>query len=120
MADDFRRLEARLMEPGVRRSPEQVGRLLTDDFLEFGRSGTVYDRRQIIELLSREEPQDEDLVVRDFVARPLSNGVTLVTYRTVRSDPPDGRHVHTLRSSIWKLVDGEWRMAFHQGTPTDA
>ncbi len=28
--------------------------------------------------------------------------------------------MHTLRSSVWKLIDGNWQMAFHQGTPTVA
>jgi xylulose-5-phosphate/fructose-6-phosphate phosphoketolase len=40
--------------------------------------------------------------------------VALVTYRSVS---PDGSKFHSLRSSIWKIIDGRWRMAFHQGTP---
>jgi xylulose-5-phosphate/fructose-6-phosphate phosphoketolase len=41
--------------------------------------------------------------------------VALVTYRSV-SLYPDGSKFHSLRSSIWKIIDGRWRMAFHQGT----
>ncbi|WP_370676935.1 DUF4440 domain-containing protein [Pleomorphomonas sp. PLEO] len=47
----FRSLERTLHRPEVRRSPETVGALLADDFIEFGSSGTVYDKASIIEAL---------------------------------------------------------------------
>jgi len=55
----------------------------------------------------------------DFSVSPLSEGVTLVTYRSVKRDPVGGREMQPLRSSIWKLIDDRWQMVFHQGTPTE-
>jgi hypothetical protein len=117
LAEDvlLRSLEEQLLKPEVRGSPDEVGYLLADEFIEFGSSGRVYDKRQIIAALQQEMP---DPITRislvDLVARRLAPEVILVTYRTIRPDRPESR----LRSSIWKLVEGRWQMVFHQGTPS--
>jgi hypothetical protein len=116
MIDLFRDLEERLLRPEVRRSPDQVGKLLAADFIEFGSSGTVFSRQQILDGLARESPME--LSAADFSTRMLCDRVTLVTYRAMRRDPASGQEWHSLRSSIWKLVDGRWLVTFHQGTPT--
>ena len=105
----FRALETSLQRRAVRNSPEAVAALLTDDFIEFGRSGRVYDKRRTVEL---PRGDDSDLVpeVRDFEMRVLAEDVVLVTYRSGRGDQ------FTLPSSIWLRSAGKWRMAFHQGT----
>jgi len=111
-AGTLRLLEEELLDPDVRKSPERVGRLLADDFMEIGSSGTVYDKRGIIEALRREA---EGSVLRatlsDFAARWVARDVALVTYRTRRAEQS------RLRSSIWKQTQGRWLMVFHQGTP---
>jgi hypothetical protein len=116
MIDLFRDLEERLLRPEVRRSPDEVGKLLAMDFIEFGSSGAVYNRQQILDGLAKESPME--LSVTDFSARALCDGVVLVTYRSIRRDPASGQEWHSIRSSIWKLVDRRWLMSFHQGTPT--
>ena len=116
MKEVFRDLEERLLRPEVRRSPIEAGRLLTADFVEFGSSGVVYDRQQVIDALARERPTD--MSATDFSVHQLCDGVVLVTYRSTRRDPDSGEEWHALRSSIWRRVDGHWRIMFHQGTPT--
>ncbi len=96
----------------MRNSPDAVAALLTDDFIEFGRSGRVYDKLRTIELLSGDDNEFTP-EVRDFQVRPLSPDVVLVTYRSGRGDH------FALRSSIWRLSEGKWRMTFHQGTAAD-
>ena len=116
-ADLLRHLEEELLRPEVRKSADQVGRLLADDFIEFGSSGLVFDKSQIIEALQHETPDPAiRVILTDFNARGLAPGVVLVTYRTEQSGPtaPSG---YRLRSSIWKLREGRWQMVFHQGTP---
>jgi hypothetical protein len=39
-----------------------------------------------------------------------------VAYRTVSRISTTGEQRRTLRSSIWKRIDGRWQMIFHQGT----
>lgn len=114
----FRRLEQTLHRPEVRRSPDAVRTLLADDFIEFGSSGRVYDKASIIEALTDEPMAEAALVpdVHDFAARTISPDHVLVTYRSSRPRSDGTVARTTLRSSIWKLIDGQWQMLFHQGT----
>jgi len=103
----------------VRGSAEQVGRLLADDFVEFGSSGYAYDKQQIIEALQQEKPDPAlRISLTEFAARRLAPGIFLVTYRTTWDAGADEPGRSRLRSSIWKLIDGRWQMVFHQGTPS--
>lgn len=117
----LRELEERLLASDVRSSREDVSDLLADDFVEFGRSGRVYDRQQTIEALSAEVDRDASIerTARDFRISLLTQGVALLTYRSTRRSAASESVVHSLRSSIWKLTDGRWQMVFHQGTPAD-
>lgn len=112
----IRELEEELFKQSVRNSRSAVSALLADDFVEFGRSGRVYDKREIVLSLATERsgPAPE-LTASGFALKSLADDVVLLTYRTRRLD--GDRAVHTLRSSIWKFSDGAWRMVFHQGAP---
>ena len=113
---EIRRLEERLLTPQARASPEELTRLLADDFLEFGSSGHVFDRQEVIATLPL-QPK-ERLVLTEFRVRLLAPTIALAMYRVVRpgeqQDVPPG----SLRSSIWRCSAGRWQMVFHQGTPT--
>jgi hypothetical protein len=116
----IRSLEEELFKQSVRGSPKAVSQLLADNFVEFGRSGGVYHKEEVIRSLSSEDPGAvEALIASDFDLISLAEGVVLLTYRS-RSQGVDGEEVHSLRSSIWKFNDGRWQMVFHQGTPTNA
>ncbi|NWJ26108.1 DUF4440 domain-containing protein [Rhizobium sp. RM] len=115
----FFSLETSLHRPKVRSSPQAVSDLLADDFVEFGKSGRVYDKQITIEALAQEEGSvsTPPLEVADFTAKPLSEDVVLVTYKSIRPLAQDQQSNEALRSSIWKRIDGRWQMIFHQGTP---
>jgi hypothetical protein len=111
----LRDLEEELLKPEVRRSADDVARLLADEFIEFGSSGRIFNKSQVIRSLQQEVPEAAvQITIVDFVTRRLAPGVVLVTYRTVRPDTA----VQRLRSSIWKFEGGRWQMLFHQGTPS--
>jgi hypothetical protein len=104
-------LERELMDPGFRRQSAKVEALLAEEFREFGASGRVWSRAEIVELLASETPQSAP-AVEEFAVHVISGEAVLVTYRAIREEL---RQV-TLRSSIWVMRDGGWRMVFHQGT----
>ncbi|MEH2203937.1 MAG: nuclear transport factor 2 family protein [Nostoc sp.] len=112
----FRELEERLLQPDVRKSAKDIMDLLADEFIEFGSSGRVFNKQQIIESLQNEpiQPLPQRLIT-EFKTLVLATGVVLVTYRIVRHIS-DEQPVHSLRSSIWKLNNDRWKMIFHQGT----
>ncbi|MGE7915861.1 DUF4440 domain-containing protein [Lysinibacillus xylanilyticus] len=89
--------------------------ILADNYREFGSSGTIYDK--LIQLNSLENEggfQNIPFVVSDFAIQQLAPYIVHATYCTtsIASDKK------SLRSSIWVLRDSEWKMYFHQGTPT--
>ncbi|MGV0102827.1 DUF4440 domain-containing protein [Nostoc sp. DSM 114160] len=112
----FRKLEERLLQPDVRKSAKDIMDLLADEFIEFGSSGRVFNKQQIIESLQNESIQPlTQRLITEFKTLVLATGVVLVTYRIVRHI--SGKQpVHSLRSSIWKLNNDRWKMIFHQGT----
>jgi hypothetical protein len=112
-------LEKELFKQTVRGSSDEVDKLLADNFVEFGRSGRVYHKEEVIRSLAAESAGAvQTLTASDFALKPLADGVVLLTYRSLRRGE-DGRELHSLRSSIWKLIGGRWQMVFHQGTPTN-
>ncbi|MEZ2220341.1 DUF4440 domain-containing protein [Rhizobium sp. RCC_161_2] len=114
----LKELEERLFNPAVRGSRQALAELLCPEFREIGSSGRLFDLEDIMTQLPT-DPQNIALrTLEDFDARPLSDGIALITYRAARAfvDKPT---VRSLRSSIWRMEpDGCWRMLFHQGTLT--
>lgn len=106
---ELEKLELELLDPDVRKDAGRVTELLADGFLEFGSSGRVYEKKMLVDMISREEMAK--VLIRDFAVRELSDSVALVTYRTVGQAGQEAR-----RSSIWVTDGKDWRMVFHQGT----
>ncbi len=116
--DLIKGLEFQLLDPAIRRSPEALMGLLADDFIELGQSGVVYGRAEVVRCLAAElNDESSKLETCGHELRELSVGVFLLTYRSIRTRT-GAADLHTLRSSVWKLINGSWRMVFHQGTPT--
>ena len=101
--------EKALADPDVRSSPRRVEQLLHPDFTEIGSSGDVYDRDEMIEMITSETPGG--VVMRDFRVRLLSRDTVLVTYRSIGTSGREAR-----RSSIWVDEGSGWRLIHHQGT----
>jgi glyoxylase I family protein len=99
------RLEQQLLEPSTRRDPAALTSLLAEDFREFGSSGRIYTRQQIIDALRAESPRT--ITLSDPLCQQLAEDIVLLTYRSSRA----------LRSSFWIHRDNRWQMIFHQGTP---
>lgn len=116
ITEHLQSLEERLTKPEVRRSREELDRLLADDFREFGGSGRIFDKEQIIEALQTQAPCE--IWLDDFQVQELGPGIVLVTYRgNCRVADSEGVR-RSLRSSIWRKEGGRWVVVFHQGTPS--
>ncbi len=111
----FRNLETKLHKKEVRNSPDLVSELLSDDFIEFGSSGLVYDKNTTIKSLTKEEI-DFEITVENFRVKKLSENIVLVNYKTSKLNPNTSTRFESLRTSIWKLIAGKWQLIFHQGT----
>ena len=114
IARELKLLEETLLRPEVRRSREEMDALLADDFVEYGRSGRIYDKVAILEMADK--PFDGQLSLYGFSAKALAPSVVLVNYFSVLHHA-DGNESHSLRSSIWSQTGNGWKLVFHQGTP---
>ena len=112
----FFELETSLHKKEIRSRADLTSELLADTFIEFGSSGKVWNKSSIVASMRGEE-SDSQITVEDFAVRELAPEVVLVTY-TSKKVAQDQAVASTLRSSIWKHVDGKWQMIFHQGTRT--
>ena len=105
-------LERRLLEPAVRSSSKELDELLAEDFLEFGSSGRVWTRSEIVAELLTES--GSEIEIDSARSRHISEDVILLTYRSMRVGDTDA--AAALRSSIWQRQGGIWKLIFHQGT----
>ncbi|MEH1891823.1 MAG: nuclear transport factor 2 family protein [Nostoc sp.] len=81
----FCELEERLLQPDIRKSAKDIIHLLADEFIEFGSSGRVFDKQQIINSLQNEPIKPlTQRTITEFKTLVLTTGVVLVTYRIVR------------------------------------
>ncbi|MEM7020225.1 MAG: DUF4440 domain-containing protein [Pseudomonadota bacterium] len=103
-------LEKQLLHSEIRASRESLNALLCDEFVEFGKSGKVFDKADILRTLPEEKPASFNMT--DTKCVTLSNETVLLTYRVSRQG------ITSLRSSIWRREAGRWRLLFHQGTPS--
>jgi hypothetical protein len=107
------RLERDLLTSATRHNPEALLNLLAEEFREFGSSGRIYSRDEILKALQAE--LSRHFWVTDFSVRIVSEGVALATYQAHDSEPGNKGPI-SLRSSLWVLRDSRWQMLFHQGT----
>jgi hypothetical protein len=117
---EIRSLEEALHRPSVRRSRDALEQLLAKGFVEFGSSGAVYHRDELIVRLVQEDNDNDEVQTElgacDYALTSISTDAALLTYRTHHKES-DGEQL-VLRSSIWKYAEGRWQMLFHQGTLT--
>jgi|tagenome__1003787_1003787.scaffolds.fasta_scaffold20949773_3 hypothetical protein len=111
-AAELQRLEESLWSAETRFDPAYMATVLTDDFLEFGKSGRTYDLDAVLQ--TEQMPFSAELPLPSFAAHELAPGVALVTYRSVaRYEAVEVAN----RASVWlQGADGRWRLRFHQGT----
>ena len=88
--------------------------ILSEDFIEFGTSGKVYDKKSILSLANEKGLTEIQFIITDFCVNLLSKNIAHVTYQT-ESIADSSK---SLRSSIWRYENTHWSLYFHQGTRT--
>jgi hypothetical protein len=111
-------LEERLLQQAVRLDGSLLETLLADDFVEFGASGKVWNKAQVIDDLKTETFVTRTL--SDFDVRLLADNVVLATYLCSSGSSSEGADSISLRSSIWRKHLDDWHMVFHHGTRVSA
>ena len=94
-------------------STEDLQQQIAPEFFEVGASGRRYDRRHVIDVLTRRyaESEEEPWHTCGFHCRALSQDTYLLTY-----DLHQGRR-RTRRMTLWRRTPQGWQVLYHQGTP---
>lgn len=107
-------LELSLLNSEVRTSVEKLNALIADDFIEYGSSGLIYDKENILERLPNGLSPSYNLY--DFQYINLSENIIQTRFKTNRINL-DNTVTMSLRSSLWRKSGNDWQIFFHQGTP---
>jgi hypothetical protein len=92
-----------------------LAELIDNEFIEIGSSAAIHDKAEVMRWLASDDQSER--IGTSFKAHPLAENVILLTYISTIKDTPVAESKQAIRSSIWRLTDGQWRMVFHQGTP---
>ncbi len=112
-AASFQLLEESLWREETRFDRPYMEQVMADDFVEYGRSGQIYDRSSVLAVSC--SPIEVVMPLPDFRVRLLSDHVAQVTYDS--HVVADGVVLSAHRSSIWSLEPDGWKLRFHQATP---
>lgn len=88
--------------------------ILSEDFIEFGTSGKVYDKTSQLSFVNEKGLAEIQFIITNFCVNLLSENIAHVTYQT-ESIADNSK---SLRSSIWRYKNTHWSLYFHQGTRT--
>ncbi|MEZ5572263.1 MAG: DUF4440 domain-containing protein [Halioglobus sp.] len=98
--------ERELVSPDTRKDLSRMDELIADDFEEFGSSGRVFRKPDVLAGLD----STINYSLTDFSFRDIAEGITLVKYKSRTESQA------ALRSSIWVKTNGNWRLLHHQAT----
>lgn len=92
---------------------QKLNNRIHDEFIEFGKSGQVFDKSSIIKYLNNLY-SDRDIEIQDFEIKNLKDDLIIVNY--ISNEKEEG--IKALRTSIWVKEYTDWKLYFHQGTVT--
>jgi hypothetical protein len=99
------------------RSERDIIEHMCDEFWEVGASGNIYTRQYVIDVLNKRYADPEykdDWETKDFVLCEIAPDNYLLTYILIQN-----KTRITRRSTIWRKVNGNWKIFYHQGTIAD-
>ena len=115
-AEALRALEVALARRDEAAIPGGYEAVLHDSLVEFGSSGRVWTRDEILEAL-HSGPRVDAVTIERFDAHVVRPGVFLVMYETTQTDPVTGLSSRQRRSSLWMREGDGFVLRFHQSTP---
>ena len=89
-------------------NPEIIDNRISDEFIEIGKSGVKYSKKDVQEYFSNLNC-DRLIEIEDFNCKKLSDEIVLVTYTSIEGN------YKSYRTSIW-IYKNDWKIIYHQGT----
>lgn len=105
--------EEQLLDKVIRTNPDKIKELISDDFIEFTSSGKQYFYSAGDTF--RELPGKTAIDYNSIILKRICADAALLLY-TAAVKQDNERVTISNRCSIWKIIDGSWKIVFHQGT----
>jgi ribonuclease HI len=90
--------------------------VLHDSLVEFGSSGRVWTRDEVLEALAARTATDA-VTVEGFDVHEVRQGVFLVMFETLETDSSSGLTMRQRWGSLWMQEGDRFRLRFRQSTP---
>jgi len=107
--DHIKSLEEKLLHSDLRKNPEMIQELLSEDFEEIASVGKTSSREEVIEWLVNKE-KDIKWSLNGFRIKMLSPELVLAIYQANKYGNRDGHSPGSIRTSIWKQTGDNWKM----------
>lgn len=114
LADLILELEQQLLTMAARRDVKLLQQILDEQFIEVTSVGDVYNKNDIILMLSKQNNYHYQLSQPVF--QMLTKTTVLLVYQVTKHDLEKNIKIDSMRSSVWRKRDDQWQMVFHQGT----
>lgn len=110
------RNERNLLDREFCRDRCRIEQLLSDDFIEYGQSGTVCHKKDTVGALY--DGKDRSIEISGFEVKSLGTHTAMVHYTAHELEACSEQNFDaaSLRTSIWRFEEDEWRLLFHQAT----
>ncbi len=110
----IKNFEIELLDPKVRKNKKRLNDLLSDDFLEYASTGEIFTKKDILLNLPKETKRTFN--ISNLKVKDISENIFLVTYKIKKFDIDKNIKTLSIRSSIWKKDNNQFKMVFHQGS----
>ena len=101
-------------------SISELSSLLSESFIEFGQSGRVWHKNDVIQSIKESQSHDDyEITMFNERFQYSDNNVILLMYQVQKLNRLTQGVQQSLRSSLWEKNEEHWVMIFHQGTPTE-
>jgi hypothetical protein len=112
----FKQQEETLLHTDFSLQADRLNCFLHPDLFEISPIGKYTSRSEIVDwLLTKSAQQRWQLT--NFNVVEIADDAVLVCYQANSINQGKVKITGSLRSSIWRLRDGQWLLQFHQATP---
>ncbi|UJP01807.1 MAG: DUF4440 domain-containing protein [Nitrosomonas sp.] len=115
LAGLIQQLELSLLQSDLTAHPGLIDELLAEDFEEIDHQGITRSRADVIGWLKTKDPGIR-WAFKDFRIKAMSGDVVLAIYSLQKPDQPDAKSGGSIRTSLWRYRNNQWKMVFHQAS----
>ncbi|MBL8497819.1 DUF4440 domain-containing protein [Nitrosomonas sp. JL21] len=113
IAELIEQRERALLQTDWNANPKLIDEFLAVEFEEISGNGQITTRQDVVSWLMHKK-NDAEWSLMNFRIKMLTDEIVLANYSIRSSVKPGNACKGSMRTSIWQLQQGQWKMIFHQ------